>query len=116
MKWPDNLLLVDMGFRPCKAYPDLWMRRKANYYEYVVVMVDDLLVFSREPELIIEPIIDHAALYLFNYDLKGAGQDEYLLHTPLNDMPPMITPAPSIPPEPPPSVKARVPRGCGRLP
>jgi len=102
MKWADNLLLVDMGFRPCKAYPDLWMRRKANYYEYVVVMVDDLLVFSREPELIIEPIIDHAALYLFNYDLKGAGQDEYLLHTPLNDMPPMITPAPSIPPEPPP--------------
>ena len=101
MKWADNLL-VDMGFRPCKAYPDLWMRSKANYYEYVAVMVDDLLVFSREPELIIEPIIDHAASYLFNYDLNGAGQDEYLLHTPLNDMPPMIIPAPSIPPEPPP--------------
>ena len=65
MKWANNLLLADMGFRPCKAYPDLWMRRKANYYEYVAVMVDDLLVFSREPELIIEPIIDHAASYLF---------------------------------------------------
>ena len=54
-----NMTLADnlrgMGFRPCKAYPDLWMRRKADYYEYVAVMVDDLLVFSQEPvELIME--------------------------------------------------------------
>jgi len=53
MKLADNLR--SMGFRPCKADPNLWMRRKADYYEYVAVMVDDLLVFSQEPvELIME--------------------------------------------------------------
>ena len=54
-----NMTLADnlrgMGFRLCKADPNLWMRRKADYYEYVAVMVDDLLVFSQEPvELIME--------------------------------------------------------------
>ena len=53
MMLADNLR--GMGFRPCKADPNLWMRRKADYYEYVAVMVDDLLVFSQEPvELIME--------------------------------------------------------------
>ena len=90
-----NMTLADnlrgMGFRPCKAYPDLWMRRKADYYEYVAVMVDDLLVFSQEPvELIME--------------LKTAStiQNQNTLLA-LSPMPPMITPAPPIPPEPPPS-------------
>ena len=100
MKWGNNLLLLgDMGFRPSKADPDFWMRcTKGNYYEYIFVMVDDLIIFSREPKLTIESII-----YLFNYGLKGGGREtEHLLHTPLDDMPPMITPIPSIPPEPPP--------------
>ena len=89
MKLADNLR--SMGFRPCKADPNLWMRRKADYYEYVAVMVDDLLVFSQEPvELIME--------------LKTASniQNQNTLLV-LSPMPPMITPAPPIPPEPPPS-------------
>ena len=88
MKLADNLR--SMGFRPCKADPNLWMRRKADYYEYVAVMVDDLLVFSQEPvELIME--------------LKTASniQNQNTLLV-LSPMPPMITPAPPIPPEPPP--------------
>ena len=92
MTLADNLR--GMGFRPCKAYPDLWMRRKADYYEYVAVMVDDLLVFSQEPvELIME--------------LKTAStiQNQNTLLA-LSPMPPMITPAPPIPPEPPPSPTA----------
>ena len=99
--WADKLR--DMGFRPvCKANPDLWMQRKGKYFEYISVMVDDLILFSRshQPELKIASII-----YLFSkYDLKGVGEPEYLLlHNPLDDTPPpMITPAPPIPPEPPP--------------
>ena len=103
MKWTDNLILLlgDMGFRPCKADPDLclWMRSKkqGNYttnYEYISVMVDDLIFFSCETE--------HIIYLLLNYDLKEIGEPDYLLHTPLDHMPPKIIPAPSIPPEPPP--------------
>ena len=96
MKLADNLR--SMGFRPCKADPNLWMRRKANYYEYVAVMVDDLLVFSQEPvELIME--------------LKTASniQNQNTLLA-LSPMPPMIIPAPPIPPEPPPSPGIDSPR------
>ena len=103
MKWADNLILLqNMGFRPCKAGPDLWMLCRGNYYEYISVMVDDLIIFSAEPELKIESII-----YLFNYDLKKVVESDNLLHPPLNGPPPVLTPAPSIPPEPPP-VKAVV--------
>lgn len=110
MKWTDNL--HDMGFRPCssKADPDLvvWMRRSngGNYYEYIVVLVDDLIFLShyQTPELIIDSIMD----IFNNKDLKGVGgESEYLLllRTPLGDdaPPPVITPSPPIPPEPPPN-------------
>ena len=106
MKWVDNLR--DMGFRPASACKKadlyyLWIRRckGTNYYEYISVMVDDVIIFSHQPKLAIESIIN----LLFNYDFKGgAGEPEYLLHgTPLDYPPPMITPTPPIPPEPPPS-------------
>jgi hypothetical protein len=32
----------DMGFFPCKAEPDIWMRRNGERYENVAVHVDDL--------------------------------------------------------------------------
>ena len=92
--WAEDYLR-DMGFRPCEAYPDLWMRmrrRKADCYEYVAVMVDDLLVFSQEPELIMEQKAAAATTIPTNT----------LLAISPTMMPPMITPAPPIPPEPPP--------------
>ena len=93
-KWAEDYLR-DMGFRPCEAYPDLWMRRKANYYEYVAVMVDDLLVFSQEPELIMEQKAAAATI-----------PTNTLLAISPTMMPPMITPAPPIPPEPPPDCRS----------
>ena len=98
MKW--NSILKDMGFRPCKAEPNLWMRCKGNYYEYVSVMIDDVIIFSHQQNLIIESIIN-----LFNDDLKevGFGEPGYILHAPPNDdPPPRNTLPPPIPPEPPP--------------
>ena len=62
----------DMGFVPSKADYDLWMRQRGDHYEYVAVLVDDLLVFSREPETIIGPLED-----LYKYELKGVGEPEY---------------------------------------
>ena len=38
----------------------------------MAVIVDDLLVFSMQPETILEPL-----KYIFNYELKGVGVPEY---------------------------------------
>ena len=53
-KFSDNLR--DMGFRPCHVDFDLWMRDRGDHYEYIAVMVDDHLIFSKEPLSIIEPL------------------------------------------------------------
>ncbi len=64
--------LRQMGFTPSKAHYDLWMRAKVGYNEYVAVIVDDLLVFSKEPQDVIEPLTD-----VYGFELKGVGQPEY---------------------------------------
>lgn len=69
-QFADNLR--SMGFRPCKADHDLWIRDRGDYYEYVAVIVDDLLIFSKTPEDVIEPIKQ-----VCGYELKGVGIPEY---------------------------------------
>ena len=64
--------LRKMGFRPSGADYNLWIRQAIDHYEYIAVIVDDLLVFSKEPSLILEPLKD-----VFNYELKGVGAPEY---------------------------------------
>jgi Reverse transcriptase (RNA-dependent DNA polymerase) len=41
-----------MGFKPTKANPDIWIRKKDDHYEYVAVYVDDLLIASQDPRVI----------------------------------------------------------------
>jgi hypothetical protein len=48
--------LRDMGYRPTKADYDCWIRDMDDHYEYVAVIVDDLLVFSRDPSTVIQPL------------------------------------------------------------
>jgi Reverse transcriptase (RNA-dependent DNA polymerase) len=33
-----------LGFFPCKAEPDIWMRKKGNLYNYIAVYIDDLAI------------------------------------------------------------------------
>ena len=47
-----------LGFSPCKADPDVWMRASkrednTDYWEYVLLYVDDCLCISTHPEKII---------------------------------------------------------------
>ena len=35
------------GFQPCLADSDLWLRNAGDYYEYICVYVDDLLVVMK---------------------------------------------------------------------
>lgn len=60
--------MSDMGFVPCEADPDVWMRpgTKADgfkYYELVLIYTDDILAVSSAPAAIMEAIADL-------YDLK----------------------------------------------
>ena len=61
-----------MRFRPCHADFDLWMRDRGDHQEYIAVMVDDLLIFSKEPLLTIEPLQK-----IWGYTLKGVRTPEY---------------------------------------
>ena len=64
--------MMDIGVKSCIADPDVWLRAavKPNgdkYYEYVLIYVDDLLVFSEKPEIIINTF---SKIYRFKEDPK----------------------------------------------
>ncbi len=53
--------LHSMGFKPTFADPDVWIRHASRpdgheYYNYVLVYVDDLLILSHDPKLIMMTI------------------------------------------------------------
>jgi Reverse transcriptase (RNA-dependent DNA polymerase) len=51
-RWHDRFAdcVRELGFFPCKAEPDIWMRQKGNSYEYVAVYVDDLAIAKKDPK------------------------------------------------------------------
>ena len=51
-RWHDKFAdcLRDLGFHPCKAEPDIWMREKDGTYEYVAVYVDDLAIVMKDTD------------------------------------------------------------------
>jgi hypothetical protein len=58
--WHDHFAqtLHDLGFKTSYTDPDVWMRPKVKgngfkYYEYILVYVDDLLIISHLPMLIV---------------------------------------------------------------
>ena len=55
-RWHDRLFdaLSEMGFKPSRANSDIWMQEKDGHYEYVAVYVDDLLIASQDPQVIID--------------------------------------------------------------
>jgi hypothetical protein len=70
LKLADNLR--EMGFMPCQADCDFWYRPVGTHYEYIAVIVDDLLIFSRNPDEIIETLQT-----CYKYKLGGVGTPEY---------------------------------------
>lgn len=76
-RWHDRLhdVLWQMGFRPSRAEPDIWMRACGDHYEYIAVYVDDLLIASKRPREIIKALMakPHA------FKLKGTGPVTYHL-------------------------------------
>ena len=61
-----------MGFKNSKADNDLWYRDRGDHYEYLAGYVDDILIWSRDPEAIVRDIEEE-------FQLKNVGPPEYYL-------------------------------------
>ena len=75
-RWHDRLsdVLQTLGFYPCKADPDVWLKECDSYYEYVLVYVDDLMLIGKNPQVFFDSLInDHG------FQLKGVGKPSYHL-------------------------------------
>jgi len=70
LRWHERFsdVLRHMGFFPCKAERDIWMRDKGDHYEYIGVYVDDLAIASKDAQ----SIIDHLTK-THNFNVKGTG-------------------------------------------
>ena len=66
--------LREMGFFPCRAEPDIWMRENGESYDYVAIYVDDLAFAMKEPEDFVKTLTDK-----YKFKLKGTGPISYHL-------------------------------------
>ena len=69
--------LRNLGFKPSKADPNLWIRDLGTHYEYIGTYVDDLLIASKDAQSIIKELES-------NYILKGVGDPVYYLGGDIN--------------------------------
>ena len=71
IRWHEKFsrCMKEMGFFPCKAEPDIWLRKNGTMYEYVAVYVDDLAIAVKEPEKFIKTLQDK-----YKFQLKGTGE------------------------------------------
>jgi hypothetical protein len=60
--------MSDLGFFPCKAEPDIWMRKSEHTYEYIAVYVDDLAIAMKKPKEFVD-ILEHT----YKFKTKGTG-------------------------------------------
>ncbi len=74
--WHDHFseCLCQMGFTPSKAKPDIWMWHDGDYYEYIAVYVDYLVIASKDPKSITDTLTS-----TYGFKLKGMGPIDYYL-------------------------------------
>ena len=56
----------------CTADHDSWIKYAKDHYEYIAVIVDDLLIFSKDGMKIIDQMKEK-----YGYQFKGVGKPEY---------------------------------------
>jgi Reverse transcriptase (RNA-dependent DNA polymerase) len=69
-------VLRQMGFKPCKADRDIWMRQVRDHYEYKVVYVNDLGIEPKDPTTITTELHKR-----YGFQLKGTGPATFHLGT-----------------------------------
>ena len=76
--WCNTLfyILCQMGFKPSKADPDIWMKtsKDDNHYEYIAVYVDDLAICMKDPQAFCDTLKEK-----YKLKLKGVGPISYHL-------------------------------------
>ena len=75
-RWHDRYadVMRTIGFYPCKADPDVWMKDCRTHYEYVLVYVDDLMFIGKEPQAFFDSLTNE-----HGFKLKGVGKPSYHL-------------------------------------
>ena len=63
LRWLQRLhdIMLQIGFKPCKADPCVWLREVKNKYEYIAIYVDDLLIASEKPQQIIQDLKENSS-------------------------------------------------------
>ena len=75
LRWHEQLAdCLDMGYAPCKMEPDIWLRDCKEHCECIAAYVDDLLIVSKDPDIII-----NALTSFYKFKLKGTGPISYHL-------------------------------------
>ena len=76
LRWHERFAdcLRDLGFFPCKAEPDIWMRQNGDVYEYIGVYVDDLAIAMKDPKPFVDTLTNK-----HSFKLKGTGPITYHL-------------------------------------
>jgi hypothetical protein len=64
--------LLRLGFKKTKHDPDLWMVDKSSHYEYLATYFDDILIWIKDPMVVIRSLEK-------TYMLKSVGIPEYYL-------------------------------------
>jgi hypothetical protein len=69
-RWHDRLsdCFRELGFFPCKAEPDIWMRKAKDKYEYIAVYVDDLAMAMEDPSSFVKLLET-----TYGFKFKGTG-------------------------------------------
>jgi hypothetical protein len=76
LRWHDRFAYVlrALGFVPCIAEPDIWMRRDGIIWEYIAVYVDDLVFAMKDPQTFVNKLKEE-----HKFKLKGTGDIAYHL-------------------------------------
>ena len=74
LRWSQRVhdIMLQLGFKPCKADPCVWLREMTNKYEYIAMYVYDLLITSEKPQQIIQDLKEK-----FKLIIKGDGPLEH---------------------------------------
>ena len=58
LRWSQRIhdIMLELNFRHCKADPCVWLREMKDKFVYIAINVDDLLVASEEPHMIIQDL------------------------------------------------------------
>jgi len=76
LHWSECLVdvLREMGYFTSHCEKDIWMRDKGDHYEYIAACVDNLMIASKDPDLIIKILMEK-----HQFKLKGTGPTKFHL-------------------------------------